>query len=397
MLGTLWPLRRDTARVGWRSVNQARERSRSKELTGSAIRIFFITQVPCHIDASQGRSTWHSDDERDVVCLLELDFSVIVLVQHVITKPSRIRPESVKSPDRRRSRPPESPRSEVPQPCHSCHHARVCPARERSSLHRRQPSPRMLGLALGAALHAGSRAARDHIARAGPARPASNPRCIHDPSRDDVDTRRPAQPPTVPPVPPPRRELRRSAKIPPGAPPWAVGMAPPGRARGVEDMALTRGQRNPSGGCGTYRNVGSTGPSEVTDAALMEASLQDPRRRRIFDRHAPVIHRYLVSRVGVEAAEDLASEVFVTAFRSRSSYDPEYNDALPWLLGCRRRHSSPPSPLGGRRWAMVRRLGQQSADRGDLVVGDVAEEAVARGDIEETKRALDTIEQGTMS
>ena len=224
MLGTLWPLRRDTARVGWRSVDQARERSRSKELTGSAIRIFFITQVPCHMSASQGRSTWHSDDERDVVCLLELDFSVIVLVQHVITKPSRIRPESVKSPDRRRSRPPESPRSEVPQPCHSCHHARVCPARERSSLHRRQPSPRMLGLALGAALHAGSRAARDHIARAGPARPASNPRCIHDPSRDDVDTRRPAQPPTVPPVPPPRRELRRSAKIPPGAPPWAIAM-----------------------------------------------------------------------------------------------------------------------------------------------------------------------------
>ncbi len=138
--------------------------------------------------------------------------------------------------------------------------------------------------------------------------------------------------------------------------------------------------------------MGSTGPSDVTDAALMEASLLDPRAfGKIFDRHAAVIHRYLVTRVGVEAAEDLASEVFVTAFRSRSSYDPEYSDALPWLLGIATNAVRHHRRSEGRRWAMVRRLGQQSTHGGDLVVGDIAEEAVARGDIEETKRALDTI------
>jgi RNA polymerase sigma factor (sigma-70 family) len=168
--------------------------------------------------------------------------------------------------------------------------------------------------------------------------------------------------------------------------------AAPGRARGVDDMALTRGQRNPLGSCGTYRSVGTTGPSEVTDAALMEASLREPRVfGKIFDRHAPVVHRYLASRVGLEAAEDLASEVFVTAFRSRSSYDAGYSDALPWLLGIATNAIRHHRRSEGRRWAMARRLGQESTHRGDLVVGDIAEEAVARGDVEETKRALDTL------
>lgn len=157
-------------------------------------------------------------------------------------------------------------------------------------------------------------------------------------------------------------------------------------------MALTRGRRNPLGGGGTYRSVGSTGPSDVTDAALMRASLREPLAfGDIFDRHAPVVHRYLVSRVGVEAAEDLASEVFVTAFRSRAGYDPGYSDALPWLLGIATNAVRHHRRSEGRRWAMVGRLGQQSTHRGDLVVADIADEAVARGDIEETERALDAI------
>ena len=124
----------------------------------------------------------------------------------------------------------------------------------------------------------------------------------------------------------------------------------------------------------------------------MQASLREPRVfGTIFDRHAPVVHRYLVARVGAEAAEDLASEVFVTAFRSRSSYDPGYSDALPWLLGIATNAVRHHRRSEGRRWAMVRRLGQQSTHRGDLVVADIADEAVARGDIEQTRRALDAI------
>lgn len=40
---------------------------------------------------------------------------------------------------------------------------------------------------------------------------------------------------------------------------------------------------------------------------------------------------------------------------------------------------------------MVSRLGQRSTDRGDLVLGDIAEDAIARDHVEETKRALDVI------
>jgi RNA polymerase sigma factor (sigma-70 family) len=146
------------------------------------------------------------------------------------------------------------------------------------------------------------------------------------------------------------------------------------------------------GSCGTYRGVGSTWPSDVTDADLMKASLDEPPVfGKIFDRHARVIHRYLSSRVGAETAEDLVSEVFATAFRCRANYDSEYSDALPWLLGIATNAVRHHRRSEGRRWAMVNRVGQQSTSRGDLVLGDIAEDAIARDHIEETRRALDAI------
>jgi RNA polymerase sigma factor (sigma-70 family) len=169
-------------------------------------------------------------------------------------------------------------------------------------------------------------------------------------------------------------------------------VASPGRARGVDEMALTRGQRNPLGSCGTYRSVGSTWSSDVTDAALIRASFDEPPVfGNIFDRHAGVIHRYLASRVGAEAAEDLVSEVFATAFRCRSSYDLEYSDALPWLLGIATNAVRHHRRSEGRRRAMISRLGQQSTDRADLVLGDIAEDAIAHDHVEETTRALGVI------
>jgi RNA polymerase sigma factor (sigma-70 family) len=124
----------------------------------------------------------------------------------------------------------------------------------------------------------------------------------------------------------------------------------------------------------------------------MRASLEEPAVfGNIFDRHAGVIHRYLASRVGGEAAQDLVSEVFATAFRCRSSYDTEYSDALPWLLGIATNTVRHHRRSEGRRWAMVSRLGQLPTDRGDLVLGDIAEDAIARDQVEETKRALAAI------
>ena len=70
------------------------------------------------------------------------------------------------------------------------------------------------------------------------------------------------------------------------------------------------------------------------DQAVIAASWDEPALFGvIFERHAGAIHRYLARRVGVDEAEDLAAETFVTAFRARERYDRSHEDARPWLFG----------------------------------------------------------------
>jgi RNA polymerase sigma-70 factor (ECF subfamily) len=126
----------------------------------------------------------------------------------------------------------------------------------------------------------------------------------------------------------------------------------------------------------------------------MMASLDEPQAfGEIFDRHAPRIHRYLASRVGVAAAEDLVSEVFVTAFRSRRAYAAAYSDASPWLLGFAanavRHHRS----SEGRRWAIVGRLKQYSTQRKDDVIEDFTADVLARDQVEAPRRALGALDE----
>ena len=53
----------------------------------------------------------------------------------------------------------------------------------------------------------------------------------------------------------------------------------------------------------------------------------------IFDRHAPVIFRYLARRIGPDDASDLLADVFLAAFEARFRYASDYTTALPWLYG----------------------------------------------------------------
>jgi RNA polymerase sigma factor (sigma-70 family) len=72
----------------------------------------------------------------------------------------------------------------------------------------------------------------------------------------------------------------------------------------------------------------------VSDADVIESSLVDPRSFEVlFDHHFRAIFRFLQGRVGVQLAEDLASETFMVAFRRRRSYDRSRADARPWLYG----------------------------------------------------------------
>jgi RNA polymerase sigma factor (sigma-70 family) len=70
------------------------------------------------------------------------------------------------------------------------------------------------------------------------------------------------------------------------------------------------------------------------DAAVIAASLTTPGRfGAIFDRHATVLHRYLVRRLGPDEGESLVGEVFRIAFEKRQTYDATRPSARPWLYG----------------------------------------------------------------
>jgi RNA polymerase sigma factor (sigma-70 family) len=74
--------------------------------------------------------------------------------------------------------------------------------------------------------------------------------------------------------------------------------------------------------------------AQESDAAVIRASLDEPGRfGELFDRHATVVFRFLVRRVGVDAAEALLGDVFRIGFEKRTTYDCERANARPWLYG----------------------------------------------------------------
>jgi RNA polymerase sigma factor (sigma-70 family) len=70
------------------------------------------------------------------------------------------------------------------------------------------------------------------------------------------------------------------------------------------------------------------------DAAVIQLSRHEPEHfTELFRRHAPHIQRYVVHRLGPDAADDIVAETFLLAFRQRNSYDQTRADARPWLYG----------------------------------------------------------------
>lgn len=71
-----------------------------------------------------------------------------------------------------------------------------------------------------------------------------------------------------------------------------------------------------------------------SDAEVIAGSLVERERfAAIFDRHFAKLHRFFEWRVGRDAADDLAGEVFRLAFERRAGYDTSRADCLPWLYG----------------------------------------------------------------
>ncbi|TDU02519.1 RNA polymerase sigma-70 factor (ECF subfamily) [Streptomyces sp. 846.5] len=68
--------------------------------------------------------------------------------------------------------------------------------------------------------------------------------------------------------------------------------------------------------------------------AAVEASLGAPERfALVYDAHYRAVHRYVAARLGADVAEDVAAEVFLTAFRKRGSFDPARGQVRAWLFG----------------------------------------------------------------
>jgi RNA polymerase sigma factor (sigma-70 family) len=76
------------------------------------------------------------------------------------------------------------------------------------------------------------------------------------------------------------------------------------------------------------------GSAEPSDADVIIAARRDPERfADLFDRHYTDIHRYVDRRLGADAADDIAAETFLIAFRRRAVFDTAHTSARPWLYG----------------------------------------------------------------
>ncbi|MBM4383507.1 MAG: RNA polymerase sigma factor [Deltaproteobacteria bacterium] len=71
-----------------------------------------------------------------------------------------------------------------------------------------------------------------------------------------------------------------------------------------------------------------------SDADIIERSLGEPAAfASLYDRHAAVLYRFLVRRIGPSAADGLLGDTFRIAFERRASFDRGHESARPWLYG----------------------------------------------------------------
>jgi RNA polymerase sigma factor (sigma-70 family) len=112
-----------------------------------------------------------------------------------------------------------------------------------------------------------------------------------------------------------------------------------------------------------------------SDAAVIAASIAEPLRfGAIFDRHAAVLRRYLVRRLGPDDADGIMGDVFRIAFEKRATYDTTRPDARPWLYGIATREMAKHRRGEARRLHAVARLAARqdaSTDVADRVSGAV--------------------------
>jgi len=126
---------------------------------------------------------------------------------------------------------------------------------------------------------------------------------------------------------------------------------------------------------------------EPADGEIFARSVAEPEMFTIiFDRYYRSVYGYLSRRVGRTVADDLAAETFVRSFERRSSYDPRFERALPWLLGIA------VNLLAHHRRSEARQFRALAVSVG-LEPRESREDAVGRVDADTTRRLIAGLEQ----
>lgn len=118
------------------------------------------------------------------------------------------------------------------------------------------------------------------------------------------------------------------------------------------------------------------------DGTVIAASLSDPAAfAEIFDRHFAAVSAFLRRKAGEATAEEITSQAFLVAFRSRAGHDQTRTSAKPWLLGIATNLLRHQARGAGRQGRAYERLGRS-------VEPDFSGEAIQRADAESRRPVL---------
>ncbi|GAA3254610.1 RNA polymerase sigma factor [Nonomuraea helvata] len=111
-------------------------------------------------------------------------------------------------------------------------------------------------------------------------------------------------------------------------------------------------------------------PPDLTDPPDLRAGFE-----QIFNAHFAEIHRYIARRLSDDAADDLAAEVFLAAYRG--GYDASRGGVRPWLYGVATNLVARHRRAEIRRWKALSR----AAERDEHDPQDAALSRVAAGEV----------------
>ncbi|PRY14080.1 RNA polymerase sigma factor [Kineococcus rhizosphaerae] len=98
---------------------------------------------------------------------------------------------------------------------------------------------------------------------------------------------------------------------------------------------MTPGPQSPAG---AGRSPGGAEPASWDDASVGRAVRAGDERglREAYQRFGPLVHGLARRRLGEQDAQDVVQAVFVSAWRSRETFDPQRSSFAAWLVGITR-------------------------------------------------------------